>query len=536
MNDNKLCAGCTTDERDGDGYEALLDGIRRNFGKAVKYESTPMFTTEAPDLYSLFLDNIPADARQHYNCNACRHFVNRFGSLVTVNPDTGKQTAVMWGGRVPEFFRQAVKAMKEKVEGARITGVFVSDEKALGYAKTGVWTHMAVDMPPKLIYRGKVDTAGQKAAQKNEDRSLLLSCVKKYKVQDIESAVNLLRSGSLYQGEKILPMAEWFLETIRAAGGKKNSANILWYRAATAPAGFCHIPVSMVGTLLEDIAAGYGSDEVKQRFDEKMHPLKYQRPKADPSEGNVRRAEEIAAKMGLEPSLERRFARLDEVKAIWKPVAEKKQASTGGVFAGVPIKGKKNDRVNGVEAPEVAITFDKFRRTVLPGARKIELMVGYKTENYAAIVTAVHEDAPPIIRWDFEDERNPFSWYLYNGGSYPGNWGLSSGWNDVTAVVLQPNMWSDRPNGYASAGAMFVLKGARDTRNPTACLFPNILKGELHEVRATIEAYSNGSQMQGKEEASVCGLLIQNSSKWLDVKLRVTSDVGVAHYKIDRWD
>lgn len=536
MNDNKLCAVCTTDERDGDGYEALLDGIRRNFGKAVKDESTPMFTTEAPDLYSLFLDNIPADARQHYNCNACRHFVNRFGSLVTVNPDTGKQTAVMWGGRVPEFFRRAVKVMKEKVEGARITGVFVSDEKALGYAKTGVWTHMAVDMPPKLIYRGKVDTAGQKAAQKNEDHRLLLSCVRKYKVQDVESAVNLLRSGSLYQGEKILPMAEWFLETIRAAGGKKNSTNILWYRAATAPVGFCHIPASMVGTMLEDIAAGYESDEVKRRFDEKMHPLKYQRPKADPSEGNVRRAEEIVEKMGLEPSLERRFARLDEIKAIWKPAAEKKQAATGGVFAGVPIKGKKNDRVNGVEAPEVAITFDKFRRTVLPGAQKIELLVGYKTENYAAIVTAVHEDAPPIIRWDFEDERNPFSWYLYNGGSYPGTWGLSSGWNDVTAVVLQPNMWSDRPNGYASTGAMFVLKGARDTRNPTACLFPNILKGELHEVRATIEAYSNRNRMQGKEEASVCGLLIQNSSKWLDVKLRVTSDVGVAHYKIDRWD
>lgn len=536
MNDNKLCAGCTTDERDGDGYEALLAGIRRNFSKAVKDESTPLFTTEAPDLYAVFLESIPADARQHYNCNACRHFVNRFGSLVAINPETGKQTAVMWGGQMPEFFRRAVKAVKVKVEAARITGVFMTSEKALGYAKTGVWTHMAVDMPQKLIYRGKVDTAGQKAAQKNEDRSLLLSCIKKYKVQDVESAVNLLRSGSLYQGEKILPMAEWFLETMRAAGGRKINTNILWYRAATAPAGFCHIPASMVGTLLDDIAAGYGSDEVKRRFDEKMHPLKYQRPKADPSEGNVRRAEEIVEKMGLEPSLERRFARLDEVKAIWKPAAEKKQAATGGVFAGVPIKGKKNDRVNGVEAPEVAITFDKFRRTVLPGAQKIELLVGYKTENYAAIVTAVHEDAPPIIRWDFEDERNPFSWYLYNGGSYPGTWGLSSGWNDVTAVVLQPNMWSDRPNGYASTGAMFVLKGARDTRNPTACLFPNILKGELHEVRATIEAYSNGSRMQGKDEASVCGLLIQNSSKWLDVKLRVTSDVGVAHYKIDRWD
>ncbi len=539
MND-KLCAEATEameTERAGDGYEALLTGIRRNFGKAVKDESTPMFTTEAPDLYSLFLENIPADARQHYNCNACRRFVNRFGSLVTVNPETGKQTTVMWGGQVPEFFRRAVKAMKAKVEGARITGVFVSDEKALGYAKTGVWTHMAVDMPPKLIYRGKVDTAGQKEAQKNEDHSLLLACVRKYKVQDVESAVNLLRSGSLYQGEKILPMAEWFLETIRAAGGKRINTNILWYRAATAPTGFCNIPASMVGTLLDDIAAGYGSDEIKRRFDEKMHPLKYQRPKADPSDGNVRRAEEIVAKMGLEPSLERRFARLDEVQAIWRPGEEKISAFTGGVFSGVPVKGKQSDVKNGVEAPETAMTFEKFRRTVLPGAKKIELLVSYHADSYAGLLTAVHPDAPPILKWDREEERNPFSWYIYHGGSPHGEWNLNTGWNEVTAVVLQPNMWSDHPCGYSSNGALFVLNGAKDLNGPSsACLFPEILKGALHEVRATIEAFSKTTRPSGREDADVCGLLIQSSSRWLDVKLRVTSDVGVARYKIDRWD
>ena len=68
MNDNKLCAGCTTDERDGDGYEALLAGIRRNFSKAVKDESTPLFTTEAPDLYAVFLERI-LDRRMNVQCN-----------------------------------------------------------------------------------------------------------------------------------------------------------------------------------------------------------------------------------------------------------------------------------------------------------------------------------------------------------------------------------------------------------------------------------------------------------------------------------
>lgn len=532
----KLCAEVMSPDRTEDGYDSLLAGIRRSFSRAVGDEATPLFATDASNLYDLFLDNIPAEARQHYNCNACRHFVNRFGKLVSINGETGKQTAVMWGGRVPEFFRPAVKAVKEKVENARITGVFISDEESLGTAKTGVWTHMAVDMPQKMVFKGLVGTAHQKAAEKEEDYRILLSCMTKYSQQDIETVVNLLRSDALYRAEQILPMAEWFMETMRLARGRKVNRNILWLRAATAPKGFCHIPASMVGTLLDDIAAGYGSGEIKRRFDEKMDPLQYQRPQAAPTAGNVKRAEEIVAKLGIERSLERRYARLDEVQAIWRPTGEKK-ADTGGVFAGIPIKGKPDTTRNGVEAPETAITFEKFRRTVLPRARKIELLVSHHSDSYAALVTAVHPDAPPIIRWDTEDERNPFSWYLYSGGSLPGRWGLNTGWNEVTAVVLQPNMWSDRPNGYASVGAMFILKGARDRNGSnSACLFPEILKGELREVRSTIEAYSKSHHLSGLDESDACGLIIQSSDKALEVKIRVNSDVGTTRYRIDRWD
>lgn len=539
MND-KLCAEAIEAmdvERAGDGYEALLAGLRRSFRRAVGDGTTPLFTAEAPDLYSVFLENIPEEARQHYNCNACRHFVNRFGKLVSINPETGKQTAVMWNGQMPEFFRSAVKAIKAQVEKARITGVFVSDTEALGYAKTGPWTHMAVDLPKKMVYKGRIDSADQEAAKKAEDRRILASCLTKYKQEDAEAAVNLLRTGVLYRGDQILPMAEWFLESMKMARGKKTAGNILWYRAATAPSGFCHIPASMVGALLEDIAEGRSVDSIKERFNEKMNPLQYQRPQAAPAEGNIKRAEEIVGKLGLEKSLERRYARLDEVQAIWRPSKEKNTASTGGVFSGVPVKGKQSDVKNGVEAPETAMTFEKFRRTVLPGAKKIELLVSYHADSYAGLLTAVHPDAPPILKWDREDERNPFSWYIYHDGSLHGRWNLNTGWNEVTAVVLQPNMWSDRPCGYSSNGALFVLNGAKDLNGPSsACLFPEILKGELHEVRATIEAFSKTTRPSGREDADVCGLLIQSSSRWLDVKLRVTNDVGVARYKIDRWD
>lgn len=521
--------------REAHGYEALLSSIRQSFAQALGDEATPLFTTEATDLYSLFLENIPEEARQHYNCSTCRHFVNRFGRLVSVDGRTGKQTATMWSHPVPEFFQQAVNTIKAKVEAANITGVFVTNKTGLGCARTGIWVHMAVEVPGKIVYKGRIGTAAQEAAKKAEDHRVLQASIAKYQQRDVETAVNLLRSDALYRGEQILPMAEWFLETMKLANGGADTGNILWYRAAAAPSGFCHIPSSMVGTLLDDIVEGYSVSVIKDRFNEKMHPLQYQRPQAAPAAGNVRRAEEIVAKLGLEKSLERRYARLDEMQAIWKPAKEK--AAAGGVFAGIPIKVKRGESRNQVEAPETVMTFEKFRRTVLPGAKKMELLVSHQKDSYAAFLTAAHFDAPPIIQWDREEERNPFSWYLYHNGSDCKEWNLSPGWNTVTAVVLQPNMWSGRPYGYTTSGAMFVLKGARDLGgSSSSCLFPSFLKGELYEVRATIESYSNHTRIVENEDSDACGLLIQSSSKSLAVRLRVTTDVGVALYKIDRWD
>ena len=99
--------------READGYESLLSGIRDSFIQMMKDEKTPLFTTDAADLYTLFLENIPEEARQCYSCSACRHFVNRFGRLVSINAENGKKTAVMWTGAWPEFFKQEVSAMKD---------------------------------------------------------------------------------------------------------------------------------------------------------------------------------------------------------------------------------------------------------------------------------------------------------------------------------------------------------------------------------------------------------------------------------------
>ena len=529
-------------QRENDGYGELLTGIRQEFGKSTKDGSTPLFTTNAGDLYDLLLDGIPEEARQHYNCNACRHFVNRYGGLVKIDEKTGKQTPVMWPEKAPDFFSEAVKKIRRKVSASTVTGVFITSERRLGTPVTGSWEHMAVKVPEPMVHRKRLKNAFQEAAEKAEDYGLLASAIGKYRTETVETAVNLLRSEALYRSENVLGMAEWFLEVLQLVKETRDARNratrnIIWYKAATAPVGFCHISSNVIGTLLDDIAAGYDFNTVSRKFAEKMNPLQYQRPQAAPSAGNVAQAERIVEKLGIANSLKRRYARLDEIQTIWRPMPAKKAGGvSAGVFARVAIKEQQRETPNAMSGPTVTITWEKFRRTVLGSARKIEFYVPGKEDCYTAILTAEDQEALPIILWDTEENRNPFSWYVYSGGSTPSRWNLLPGYVEVTGVTLQPNLWQP---GYEHRGAsvIFILKGAkdRDRRSTGLALFPEVLKSELHEVRSTIEAYSKSEKLGGADEASACGVRLQKGLNW-NAWFRVTTDIGTTIYKLDRWD
>lgn len=529
-------------QRENDGYGELLAGIRQEFDKSTKDGSTPLFTTNAGNLYDLLLDGIPEEARQHYNCNACRHFVNRYGGLVKIDEKTGKQTPVMWPEKAPDFFSEAVKKIRRKVSASTVTGVFITSERQLGTPMTGSWEHMAVKVPEPMVHRKRLKNAFQEAAEKAEDYGLLASAIGKYRTETVETAVNLLRSEALYRSENVLGMAEWFLEVLQLVKEKRDARNratrnIIWYKAATAPVGFCHISSNVIGTLLDDIAAGYDFNTVSRKFAEKMNPLQYQRPQAAPSAGNVAQAERIVEKLGIANSLKRRYARLDEIQTIWRPMPAKKAGGvSAGVFARVATKEQQRETPNAMSGPTVTITWEKFRRTVLGSARKIEFYVPWKEDCYTAILTAEDQEAPPIILWDTEENRNPFSWYVYSGGSAPSRWNLTPGYAEVTGVTLQPNLWQPGYE-YRGASVIFILKGAkdRDRRSTGLALFPEVLKSELHEVRSTIEAYSKSEKLGGADEASACGVRLQKGLNW-NAQFRVTTDIGTTIYKLDRWD
>ena len=529
-------------DRKSDGYEQFLASVRNAFEKNMQEDKSPLFTTDATDLFDLFLENLPADARQHYTCRACRKFVDTYGGLVRID-ENGTKTPAMWATTtaVPDFFTGAVKAIRKAVNDANITGVFATSERVLGTPKTGSWNHLAVVMPDRFLNKSRIKTSDQVMAEKAEDCRILVDALRKYNIETVRNAVNLLSAEALYRGEKVLGVAEWFFDLKRKLEGesRKRAKNIIWYAVATAPAGFCHVSSSMIGTLLDDIEAGLDINAVSKRFANKMNPLAYQRPQAAPSRGNVEQAERIVEKLGIANSLKRRFARVDEIEKIWEPapVRDSRPATTG-IFSGVKTKeqSKKGSAPTLIGKVD-GITFEKFKREVLPSAKTIEFAVPIGRDNYCAVLTAEDPDAPPIVRWDTEENRNPFSWYVYSGGSMPETWNLHPGrFVPVTAVTMQPNMWGGN-HDYEGKAVIFVLKDCKDMnyRNSGCALFPEILKSELHEVRATIEAYSKQSTCYGYDEASACGIRIQANTN-SRARFRVTTDFGVTEYVIDRFD
>ena len=512
-------------------YAGLLKGVQQTFAAQTR-DGARLFCTDATGLYDTYLDNLPGD-RQTHTCSACRRFVEAFGGLVTID-ESGTETSALWDpSSVPEFYRPAVHALAARVVSRqfRVTAPFLHGRDVLGTPVTGDWSHLSVQGSP--VFHHAVLTPGQAMAYQRENRGAVLRALADFKPAALDTALTLLRGEHLWMSERFIAPLAWLRDLYNRPKGRAGD-NVVWRAVAAAPEGFCHPRSAMTASLLEDIAAGMPFDSVRARFNVKVGPLAYQRPQAPPSEGNIKAAEALVEKIGLAPSLERRFARLDEVlpHALWTPKAEPARGA-GGVFSHLKPKGETFGLMS---TPSTSMTWRKFADTVLPSAAAVDLDVPHLGA-FIALVTAVNADAPPILKWDREDERNAMSWYVYHNGSPATQWGLRGGWTRVNAVVPLPTMWGPRAQPFLGNGVVLVLDGALDTRTGQGnALFPANMRDELHAIRSTVEAYSAKAELQGREAGSACGYDVRQGVGTINVRLRAQIGGVWAHYTIDRWD
>ena len=365
---------------------------------------------------------------------------------------------------------------------------------------------------------------------------MLTRAIEDYRLEVVEQAVALLKADTLYRGEKVLGVAEWFkgvLESINGAPSGRRK-NLLMKAVYSAPTGFCHVRSSMIGTLLDDLKAGTSLDVAKRKFKEKMDPLAYMRTSAPIKAGAVKQAEALFETMGLAPALQRRRAGIADLELLWSPSVASRvgqaAAGSGGVFGHLLESSATTPAV--VISPK-KFTLEKFRKDVLPFAEKLQVYVrdGH-ARGITGLTTAVDREAPRLFQWE-----SPVSWYLYVSGGLA-QWNLQVGWTDVTGITFTPNMYNGQEEKppYTSKAAIILLAGAKDIRHPGLCLFPELLRSELRPVRAVVEAHAAAMRLQDVPSGDqAIGLKLQEKDDW-NLKVRVTQGNRVTEYEVDRWE
>jgi hypothetical protein len=483
-------------------YAEFSDVLSTTFSNAVG----PFFTTDAEGLFELFLRYIPEDQRQHYTCNCCRRFVETYGGLVTIH---GEHLRPLWPTKVPDFFLSACRAIEYRVMLSKVTGVFYSGEDCWGVASNvaGIGSkyvgtrfyHMHANNPS--VFATPLQTDAQAQAEKRQDYILLKRTLSIVPKEAVVQAIRVLDADVVDRSEKHIDNARWLL------GLYGVHTNALWKAVATAPAGWAHARSGMLSTLFDDIIAGLPFEEIKRKWDAKMHPLKYRRPVAPPSDGQIESANKLMEKLNAAGALDRRYARLDEVQVLWQP-KDAVPAAPGRPFD----KLKSKLIVKPVQLPAKRIEWREFL-SILLGEAKLEVRLRGIMPFYG-LVTAVNADSPPMLQWDAEPARNPVSWYHYAYGSSSEQWGLADGWHEVSAVMLQPHLWQ-RPDQFRhmGEGVFFAITGAKDAN--TSCgggYFPETLRAEFHGIRSVIEAHSRASTFAGREEGNANGVALSKNN------------------------
>ena len=408
------------------GFSQFSRLVHEAFQGIAKQDGVFVTGVTGDDLYATYLAAFPEGTnpvfvkQTEHDCSCCRGFIKRVGNVVTIKD--GKVTTV-WdhaATRAPAPYNTVARAMRDKVLSAPINGLFRVSKKETSF---GAQTSMSQDKDTKKVktwehfYTGQIPTRllvelpGEVCGTYATTVQVFDRGLRELKIEAISEVLDLINSNNLYRGEEHKGAVVQFKKAqLGYATLTETGRNLYVWEHAGDPAS--RFRNTVIGTLVQDLSEGVDLEKAVRSFESKVAPQNYKRTTTLITPVMINKAMETIEELGLEPALERRYAKISDitVKDVLWVDGSAKPLMKGGI--GDVLMGHAQKAAPAVnELNTMEITMEDLLARVLPDATGMEVM--FKNEhvpNLMALTAPVNPEPAQLFKWG-----NDFAW------SYGGN-------------------------------------------------------------------------------------------------------------------
>ena len=288
-----------------------------------------------------------------HNCRTCQRFIERYGNIVAL--DDEMRIITMWQGEgVSDEYRESFRRMDDLLRGSDISGVFVetfdflngapyektnrrAEDFALGTASNvrqyteqevahsdtveagRVYTfhHLMVRLPRQFVSFG-TESVEAIQARRREDKQQLERGLKEIDVATLELVADLIRQGSLLNGDSYLEKVESFTAiAYRYANMVPHDIPGVadrWLWTMAYDYKYCRFRSELIGTLCTELAQGKDLEKACEDWNRRVDPANYMKAKAPVTQRMIDQAREFVTVGGYEQSFNRRCATMEDIR------------------------------------------------------------------------------------------------------------------------------------------------------------------------------------------------------------------------------
>lgn len=361
-------------------------------------------------IFEEYLNGFSLEERQGHNCNCCKSFLRQYGGVVAII-DNKKVT--LWDNlSVSAEYEQSVKNLKSYIHSLPITDIFVSETKDAGTdknvsIKTGdLWEHFFLNIPTRYVHpKLNIPTL---LGDKRVNKDVIKRSLEELTIQSTEEVLELMNQGSLYRGKEFENALKEFYTVQKEYKTIPQDLkdNFAW-KTSIEKANISRIRNTALGTLLINLSENMDLDTAVSKWESIMAPSNYKRPNSLVTPKMVEEAKKKIQELGIEESLERRFANESDLNTE-DIIFTDKTTSVKDVFDEISSEGLVNPKtLSKVEE----IDIEDFIEKVVPTSKSIEVLLENNHSNHlVTLLTSKSSGAPHMFKWN-----NNFSW-AYSGG------------------------------------------------------------------------------------------------------------------------